>query len=184
MGDPTRFQISAPIQPGNSGGPIVNDNFEVIGVANEKISDEYVVGKTGQVPQNVNFGVKVVYAVALFDEDIENSINAKLPKIESLEDVVESTVFIRANRGGLPESSGATPSSQIKTKKNTQILITYSYRYYWDVFHWTLTSFQIRWIDGDSGEVIATGNHSGDGFLSHVGIVQNVMKQIFSKAGM
>ena len=56
--DQTYFQISAPIQPGNSGGPIFNDKFEVIGVAAHKLNDMSTLASAGTIPQNVNFGVK------------------------------------------------------------------------------------------------------------------------------
>ena len=56
--DATYFQISAPIQPGNSGGPIFNESFEVKGVAAHKLSDMSTLVSSGVIPQNINFGVK------------------------------------------------------------------------------------------------------------------------------
>jgi S1-C subfamily serine protease len=50
---PHYFQHSVPIQPGNSGGPIINNRFEVIGVATASLER---IG--GSIPQNINFGVK------------------------------------------------------------------------------------------------------------------------------
>jgi S1-C subfamily serine protease len=63
--DPRYFQISVPIQPGNSGGPLFNDHGEVIGVITSKLSDEYAYGLTGSIPQNVNFALKIDYVLPL-----------------------------------------------------------------------------------------------------------------------
>ncbi len=52
------IQISAPIQPGNSGGPVINDEFKIVGVAYSSLNDVYFLGKKGIVPQNVNFAIK------------------------------------------------------------------------------------------------------------------------------
>ncbi len=57
-GDTNFIQISAPIQPGNSGGPVINADFGVVGVVSSKISDAYALATTSQVAQNVNFAVK------------------------------------------------------------------------------------------------------------------------------
>ena len=64
--DQTYFQISAPIQPGNSGGPIFNENFEVIGVAAHKLHDMATLASSGVIPQNINFGVKSDFIVSLY----------------------------------------------------------------------------------------------------------------------
>lgn len=60
------IQISAPIQPGNSGGPVINDEFKVVGVAYSSLNDVYFLGKQGIAPQNVNFAIKtdVIYKYA------------------------------------------------------------------------------------------------------------------------
>ncbi|WP_371378278.1 S1C family serine protease [Sporomusa aerivorans] len=56
-GDTRQFEISAPIQPGNSGGPLLNENGEVIGVVSAELGRKFV-DKTGIIPQNVNFAIK------------------------------------------------------------------------------------------------------------------------------
>lgn len=56
--DDNRFQISTPIQPGNSGGPLVNERAEVVGVVVAKASDRKYVEASGSLPQNVNYAVR------------------------------------------------------------------------------------------------------------------------------
>jgi S1-C subfamily serine protease len=68
MGDDTsKIQISAPVQPGNSGGPLYDKNGYVIGVIVEKIDALMVAKAIGDVPQNVNFAIKQNTATAFLD---------------------------------------------------------------------------------------------------------------------
>jgi S1-C subfamily serine protease len=59
VGDDVRyFQISAPIQPGNSGGPLLDAAGLVVGVVNAKLNELAFARETGDLPQNVNFAIK------------------------------------------------------------------------------------------------------------------------------
>jgi serine protease Do len=51
------LMISAPVQPGNSGGPLLNGDGAVIGVVVARIDDMVVLEATGTLPQNMNFAV-------------------------------------------------------------------------------------------------------------------------------
>ena len=53
------FQISAPVQPGNSGGPLLDSNGNVVGIVVAKLNAARIAEMTdGDIPQNVNFAVK------------------------------------------------------------------------------------------------------------------------------
>ena len=59
--DPRWFQISVPIQPGNSGGPLFNEKGEVIGITVASLDVKNVFEITGAFPQNINFAIKSAY---------------------------------------------------------------------------------------------------------------------------
>ncbi|MDC1322056.1 trypsin-like peptidase domain-containing protein [Pseudomonadales bacterium] len=54
----SNIQIDAALQPGNSGGPIVNEKGNAVGVAVAKLDLETIVKKYGVVPEGTNFGIK------------------------------------------------------------------------------------------------------------------------------
>ena len=51
------IQITAPLQPGNSGGPVLDLAGNVVGVAVAKLDAIEIARVTGDLPQNVNFAV-------------------------------------------------------------------------------------------------------------------------------
>ncbi len=56
--DARYLQITAPVQQGNSGGPLLNKAGRVVGIVVSKLDALTVAVATGDVPQNVNFAVK------------------------------------------------------------------------------------------------------------------------------
>jgi S1-C subfamily serine protease len=65
--DSRYLQITAPIQPGNSGGPLFDASGNVIGVVSAKLDAVKVAGVTGDIPENVNFALSVSVVRAFLD---------------------------------------------------------------------------------------------------------------------
>jgi TPR repeat protein len=56
--DTTIMQITAPIQLGNSGGPVLDMSGNVVGIVSSKINELGVKKATGLLLQNINFAIK------------------------------------------------------------------------------------------------------------------------------
>jgi S1-C subfamily serine protease len=56
-GDERQFSISAPIQPGNSGGAIINNRGEVVGIAVSKLDDAKMIEVVGSTGANFSFAI-------------------------------------------------------------------------------------------------------------------------------
>jgi S1-C subfamily serine protease len=58
LGDDSRyFQLTAPVQPGNSGGPVLNQYGEVIGITSGTLNQRASIALTGSLAQNINFAL-------------------------------------------------------------------------------------------------------------------------------
>ena len=67
-GDDSRLvQISAEVQPGNSGGPVLDSNGNVAAIIVAKLDALVIAKMTGDIPQNVNFAINAVVARAFLD---------------------------------------------------------------------------------------------------------------------
>ncbi len=92
-GDDARyFQISVPVQPGNSGGALVDERGNVVGVVSAKLSARAALASSGALPENVNYAVKSSYLLSFLESVPEVSAKLKEPetKERKFEDVVKS----------------------------------------------------------------------------------------------
>ncbi|PZW42129.1 trypsin-like peptidase [Humitalea rosea] len=103
IGDNARqYQISVPVQPGNSGGPLLDLGGHVVGIVVSKLNAQRVAQRTGDIPQNVNFAVKSSEAVAFLQGLSVPPAMAETTTVHSAAEAGEiadaSTVLVRCLR--------------------------------------------------------------------------------------
>ena len=90
--DPRYFQISVPVQPGNSGGALVDERGNVVGVVAAKLNAEAALASAGALPENVNYAVKSSFLLSFLESMPE--VSDRLRELETsgrkFEDVVRS----------------------------------------------------------------------------------------------
>ena len=90
--DPRYFQISVPVQPGNSGGALVDERGDVVGVVSAKLNTATALAATGALPENVNYAIKSSFLLSFLESVPEVSAKLKEPntKEQKFEDVVKA----------------------------------------------------------------------------------------------
>lgn len=99
QGDKSQYQISAPVQPGNSGGPLFNDNGELIGIVSAKHTEA----------ENASYGVKLSYLKTLANNITGLNFNrssqlSNLSLSEKCKSIIPCTVMILANNDRSPQT--------------------------------------------------------------------------------
>ncbi len=90
--DPRYFQISVPVQPGNSGGALVDEHGNVVGIVSAKLSARAALAESGALPENVNYAVKSSFLLGFLESvpDVANKIKAPGTADRKFEEVVKS----------------------------------------------------------------------------------------------
>ena len=93
MGDITTYQITAPIQGGNSGGPLFDDKGNLVGINSSKFNSNET--------ENVNYSIKSSYVLNLIDVlpksiDLPSSTKLQsLPLTEQIKEISKYVVLIK-----------------------------------------------------------------------------------------
>lgn len=100
-GDAMTMQVTAPVQSGNSGGPLLSPGGEVVGVIVSKLDAVKAAEVFGDIPQNVNFAVRGEIAKLFLAQNGVDPILGQSNELKSPVDLAEEasafTVFIECN---------------------------------------------------------------------------------------
>jgi S1-C subfamily serine protease len=94
QGEAVLIQTTVPIPPGNSGGPIVNEQGEVVGIVVSRAAIETFVARTGALPQNINWAVKAEYALLLLEAPPPKA--KAVDRRQAIEEALTATRLIEA----------------------------------------------------------------------------------------
>ena len=97
--DPRVLQISVPIQAGNSGGPLLNMGGKVVGIVTSKVDAVKMFKWTGDLPQNINYGIKISYLKGLLssvsqEQRIDTLAPFKYVSVQGLAKKIRNSVLI------------------------------------------------------------------------------------------
>jgi len=118
MNDDSRFiQISTPVQPGNSGGPLLDMSGSVIGVVEGGLNAIAMMQAGGNVPQNVNFAIQAGIIVNFLSaKGVSPKIDSQdagarrdLPASDVADIAKQFTVQVYCQTGSLKTSKTAVP---------------------------------------------------------------------------
>jgi S1-C subfamily serine protease len=90
--DPRYFQISVPVQPGNSGGALVDEHGNVVGVVAAKLDEAAALATSGALPEHVNYAVKSSFLLSILESvpDVSARLKGANTRECKFEDVVKS----------------------------------------------------------------------------------------------
>lgn len=153
--NPDQVQISAEIAPGNSGGPVLDSNAQVIGIVQQTLNPWMVARETGgALPQNVNFANK--------SSRVLEFIKTSAP------DVYQQIQFDSTSSFALVEPSVVKLRSGIITEeweKKPKLVMGLYYHSIWDLWY-RFRVFVIRVLDYDTGEFLFAAGQGRDTVVS------------------
>jgi TPR repeat protein len=96
---PVYYQISAPLQSGNSGGPLFDEYGNLVGIVAAKLDSLKMLVATGDLTQNVNYAIKSDYLVPILKTvdgiKIQPSQTKPVNLLSLVEELKKSVVMIK-----------------------------------------------------------------------------------------
>ena len=99
QGDFRFIQVDVPVQPGNSGGPLIDSLGRVVGVITSTLDVFTTLKTSGSLPQNVNYAIKADYVAPLIDSVLQENQTVQAEResqgeMSALIRVTESSVVL------------------------------------------------------------------------------------------
>lgn len=164
--DPNQLQVSAQIQPGNSGGPLFDKDGIAIGVIQTTLNPLRMAEETGgALPQNVNFAIKSDLVVEYLKTNQTVRQSLAYDKPHSVEDLQKSVVRVRA--GIISE----------EWEKKPKLVARVDYVSMWDMWY-RFRYFVVRVFDLDSRELLFAAGQDRDNVISNE---EAVIKDTFAQ---
>lgn len=89
--DLSRLQMTAQIQPGNSGGPVMNRFGEIIGVVVETANEDYFREQRGTDTQNLNFAIRDTLAMSFLEtNNVDHTLGSAEGRVLAIADIAEA----------------------------------------------------------------------------------------------
>jgi S1-C subfamily serine protease len=114
MNDSRYLQISAAVQPGNSGGPLLDADGQIVGVVSAKLDALKIARATGEIPENINFAIKT----GMLRDFLDNSAIAYQTAIETKGEL--KTSDIAKNARGFTLLISCTATEQTASAKKPE----------------------------------------------------------------
>ena len=160
--DPKQVQVSAEIQPGNSGGPLLDKDGQIIGVIQQTINPFAVAQATGgALPQNINFSIKHSTVLDFVKSASEPAYKAvRFDKADGLEKASPAVAKIIAG------------ISNVEGDRANKVVVRLNYISKWDMWY-RFSLFALTVYDFETRERLFTTGQGYDNMVSNEDVVIN-----------
>ena len=165
--DTNQVQISAEVQPGNSGSPLLTDDGHFAGVVVGTLNALRVLVRSGgTLPQNVNFATKANLAQAFLQTNGVHLVHSVRGTTNTFEEIQDSLALVRG---------GVIPPGE---EDRAELGCVYSYISHWDMWY-RFRAFQIVFVDLKSGKLLLkAGQYRDNPVSTEDGVLDRAFKEI------
>lgn len=97
LNDQSQIQISAEINSGNSGGPVLNNQGLVVGMVVSRLNDSQMLKEQGEIPQQVNFAIRSEILKDLLRQTDIEYVTSRTQKVDTATNSLNTPQIICLN---------------------------------------------------------------------------------------